>query len=299
MSASLLNQSSAKKPVLLRTLLQACALLVLITAITALYLSSKEARNDYDFQTSYQQLASSHIDGDNIEISQMRDFRYKGNGEILAANYINRHYSLSELSGVWLGISHFGDYGLAHTFLSFEFTPRDGSAAQYLVTSIEARLKADQASYSPVTGLFRNYMRMVVLATEEDVIGVRTHHRQESVYLYPLNFSATESRALLLSLLNENDYLSLEADFYNTFSDNCLLGLIKKLFIFQKQAHTFDYRTLLPGYFDELAYELNLIQNNQSFNTLKQRALIEAAAIPEINPQFSTAIRAKWPSKSK
>ena len=138
----------------------AFSLLTFIATLT-LWFVSKSPSNDLDFAKAFQLLPSASLKGDDLIIHNLRDFRYQPNGDIAQANYRTQRFQLSQLSNTWLGLSHFHEGGLAHVFLSFEFSAKEGSK-DYLVISIEARLRQDQANYSPAVGLFRQYNKMLV-----------------------------------------------------------------------------------------------------------------------------------------
>jgi hypothetical protein len=54
----------------------------------------------------------------------------------------------------------------------------------------------------------------------------------------------------------------------------------------------YDYRVLLPGYADKLAYDLGLIDNRLPFEEVKRRARVNGAVLKyKDHPQFSTKIR--------
>ena len=54
----------------------------------------------------------------------------------------------------------------------------------------------------------------------------------------------------------------------------------------------YDYRVLLPGYSDELAYELGLIENSVPFAEARRRAVISSAILQyKDEPRFSQLIR--------
>jgi hypothetical protein len=54
----------------------------------------------------------------------------------------------------------------------------------------------------------------------------------------------------------------------------------------------YDYRVLLPGYADKLAYDLGLIDNRLPFEEVKRRARVNEAVLKyRQHPQFSAKIR--------
>ena len=248
----------------------------------------KSPSNDANWQTQVKILPTISLDGDVIAIKNVRDFRYVDDGSIAHARYLDQEYQLSKFVQAWYGISHFGPHGLAHVFMSFEF-----SDDQFLVVSIEARLEEKQVKYSPLKGLARAYTKTIVLATEQDVIGLRTHIRREPVYLYKLEVPELYTKPLLLNFLREAQVLTREPTFYNTIADNCLTGLLAQSDQFRSVFSWMDTRILLPGNSDEIAYDLAYIDNSGSLEQIRERALIKADLVNVADENFSRKIRAQ------
>ncbi len=261
---------------------------MLLTGLVV-YLSLQKASNDGNWLPQHTRLPSAQLNGDQILIQGLRDFRYNSDESVAQSSYLDRGYSLADLAGVWLGISHFGGNGMAHVLLSFQF----GSDvnADYLALSIEARLEQEDAEYHPIKGLFRNYTKLIVLATEQDVIGLRTHVRGEPLYLYRLDIPQLHQRALLLNFLRLAESLNAQPDFYNTLLDNCMTGLLAESHRFGNWWHWLDHRILLPGNADDLAHELGLIDNDRPLDELRQQALVDPSQSQINDPDFSRAIR--------
>jgi hypothetical protein len=191
------------------------------------------------------------------------------------------------MQNVWYGISHFGENGLAHVLLSFEFNDN-----RFLALSIEARLQdKDVKGYHPLKGLFGAYTKTIVLATEQDVIGLRTHVRGEPFYLYKLQIPELYTKALLLNFLRKAQALNVTPAFYNSIIDNCMTGLLAESHQFQSITSWMDTRILLPGNSDELAYELGFIQTNKPFDAIRKAALVEPSVTDLEDPDFSNKIR--------
>lgn len=260
-------------------------LVALTIVIYMIWFSTRVPQQESEWKTAYQRLPDVRLTGDTLSINGLRDFRYDDDGNVILARYEDRRYTLSSLRKVWFGLSHFGENGLAHAFASFEFS--DG---QFLAISIEARLREDQHAYNPLAGAFREYTKFVVLATEEDVIGLRSYVRKEPVYLYSLNGSALQGQALLLNFLRRADNLRHTPDFYNTLTDNCLTGLLAESGRYNDLHHWLDYRLLLPGYADEVLYEHDLIGSGESLSSLRDQARIDSSVSPDA-PFFSRTLR--------
>src|SRR5437773_1611043 len=124
-------------------------------------------------------LARATIAGERVTIENLRNFSYQSTSEY-AARYETRSYDLGKLDSVWFIVERFGDApAIAHTFLSFGF------GDEYLAISVEIRKERGE-TYSPLKGLARQFELMYVIADERDVIGLRTNHRRDPVYLYPV-----------------------------------------------------------------------------------------------------------------
>ncbi len=238
-----------------------------------------------DWKPQFARLPTVAVDGDKLLIGDLRDFRYDADGAIREARYLAGEFRLSQLESTWFGLSHFGEHGLAHAFMAFRFS--DG---QHLAVSIEARQERSQPHYSPLAGTFRRYTKFMVLATEQDVIGLRSHVRKEPLFLYRLSLNQLQSHTLLLNFLRRADYLSASPDFYNTLTDNCLTGLMLESGRYEDLHSWLDYRILLPGYADEMLHEIGVLAHQGDIEAVRAEAQVPAQVSPE-QPGFSDLIR--------
>ncbi len=258
-----------------------------VIVLWAVFLSLKSPSNQANWQTQFQILPSIELGGDTISIKNVRDFRYNDDGTIREARYLDQHYQLSEFKNAWYGLSHFGKNGLAHVFMSFEF-----SGDKFLIVSIEARLEDKHVNgYSPIKGLFRGYHKTIVLATEQDVIGLRTHIRQEPLNLYKLDVPELYTKPLLLNFLREAEVLNRKPTFYNTLIDNCMTGLLAQSDQFRELSSWMDMRIILPGNSDQIAYELGYIDTSKPFSKVREEALVDASITDIDDADFSLKIR--------
>ncbi len=256
------------------------ALLVIITLL-------RTPSNTGDWQKQFQILPTVELHQDTVSIKNVRDFRWNKDDTVAKVQYVDKNYQLSQFKSAWYGISHFGDNGLAHVLLSFEF-----DNDEYLVVSIEARLqKKDVDGYNPLAGLFGAYTQTIVLATEQDVIGLRTHVRGEPLYLYKLEVPEIYTKPLLLNFLRKAQVLNYQAEFYNSIIDNCMTGMLSESHQFRGLSSWLDKRILLPGNSDELAYELKYINTDKPFEQTRKNALINPSSTELDDPEFSKKIR--------
>ena len=78
-------------------------------------------------------------------------------------------------------MSYWSEGLVGHTFLSFIF-----DNAPPLSISIETRPEVGEG-FDPIASLFKQFELIYVVGDERDLVGVRTNHRRETVYLYRLN----------------------------------------------------------------------------------------------------------------
>ena len=255
----------------------------------SLYWSALKPSHYGEWQVLQQRLPTVELGqderGEFYRIDNLRDFRYHPDGSIAQVEYRAARYAATDLQRIWLGISHFGGYGLAHTFLSFEF-----SNNEFLAASVEARLRPGQ-SYSPLMGLVRQYNKLIVLGSEADIIGLRSHIRAERVLLYPLQLEQTQMDYVFHALMKDAQALEQQPDFYNTLLDNCTTNLLKYDPDYRFYTSLLDYRLLLPGYSDAVAQEKGWIASAQSLNDLRLQATIDVAAGGPERDDFSQTIR--------
>lgn len=249
----------------------------------------KSPSNELNFQPQNAKLPEVTLNNNLLSIKNIRDFSYDNNGNITQESYIDMQYPVNTLQRVWFGISHFDDFGIAHALLSFEFAPQ-----QYLAVSIEARLTEENGSYHPVNGLFRQYTKIVLLGTERDIIGLRSHIRREELYLYPLKLSNIEQQALLLNFMRKVSSLNKKPEFYNTLTDNCLTGLLNLAFEDQSLPWWMHWQILLPGFSDQLAFKHGLLNIESSLSNARKAALVENSISNANSRVFSQHIRANY-----
>jgi hypothetical protein len=228
--------------------------------------------------------------GNQVVAHNVRHCRYFDE-DTFVVEHEDRTYDLSQLRAVDFFMVPFkGTPRLAHTMLSFEFDPPDGPP-QYLAVSIETR-KEQGETYAAWKGSARQYELMYVLADERDVVQLRTNHRGEDVYLYRTTATPDQARLLLVDVLARTNQLASRPEFYDTLTNNCTTNLVDHINRIHPQRVVYDYRVLLPGYSDRLAYDEGFIQRHGTFEETKTRAYVNGRALAAANREdFSQAIR--------
>ncbi len=263
------------------------AIVLLLLACLSLYLSMLTASSQGPWREDHGRPVYAEVAGRSVTLHNVRNFRDDDAQQATSREYFSKTFDLDELERIWFGLSHFGPYGLAHSFLSIEFS--DG---EYLGISIEARLRPGQV-YGPLKGLFRQYTKIYIAATEQDVIGRRSHRRGESVFLYPVSAPREDMERFFLALITDANAAYETPEFYNTILDNCLTSLLKHAARFS-EVSVADIRVLLPGHTDRLTYAFGITPDDIPFESARQRALIDPTFGGINEPDFSAKIRCGW-----
>ena len=244
--------------------------------------------NNRSWQPNVARLPSATIDGDLVTIRNIRNFDYQSETDY-REKWEERSYDLSRLVGVDTFLSYWGSPWIAHTVMSWAFD--DG---QHLAISIETR-KEEGESYSAILGFFHQFELYYVVADERDLVGLRTNHRNEDVYLYRLAAGRDTARAVLVDYLEAINQLSETPGWYNALTHNCTTSIWDH---FQRVSagRTFDWRILANGRIDEMAYSRGFIDTSLPFSELRRRSAItaKAQAIPA-GMNFSEWIRRDLP----
>jgi hypothetical protein len=238
----------------------------------------------------YERLASAEIVGDQVAISNFRRARYNADGEPENISWEDRRINLSTLQDVWYGISVFAEPGLAHTFLSFDFGDGDP-----VVISVEARQRPDQ-EYGVIAGLLDRFHLTYVIADERDIIGLRTHLRRDEVFFQPLSIDRQQAVALFRDMLQRANSLVDQPEFYNTLTSNCTNSLLRDT-EFPAWRRYLDWRILLPGYSDRIAYDFGILDQRYSLGDLRAAAHIDPAAFSLEAADISALIRKDFRDK--
>jgi hypothetical protein len=228
--------------------------------------------------------------GNQVIAHNVRNCTYLDEDTFVVA-YEDRTYDLNQLQAVDFFMIPFENMPrLAHTMLSFEFA-RPHGPPDYLAVSIETR-KEQGETYAAWKGSARQYELMYVLADERDVVQLRANHRGEDVYRYRTTAAPAQARMLLIDVLARTNELASRPEFYDTLSNNCTTNVVRHINRIQPNRVAYDYRVLLPGYSDQLAYDEGLIQRHGSFDETKARAYINGKALAAAGRHdFSQAIR--------
>lgn len=263
-------------------------------AFTALFLGvvgwwiSIAPSHDRNWRPDVAVMPRAIIDGDRIRLTGVRDFDYRSRDDF-TARYEDREIRLSHLKALDFYVSYWSEGPVGHTFLSFIF-----DNAPPLSISIETRPEVGEG-FAPIASLFKQFELIYVVGDERDIVGVRTNHRDESVYLYRLNTSAENARRLFLVYLERINELADRPEFYHLLSNNCTLNIVRYANAAGREGR-FDIRHLLNGLIDSYLYHSGRVDTSLPFEELRRLSLINGparAADGALN--FAERIRAALP----
>jgi hypothetical protein len=242
--------------------------------------------NDRDWIVEHKVLASAEMKGEQVTVHNVRDAEFFTYRDCLV-DYYDKTFAISDVQSVDFIVIPFNEQrALAHTLLSFGFA--DG---ERLGVSVEVRLEKGE-EYHPATGLLGQFELMYVVASEKDLIRVRTEHRKCDVYAYRGNATPQQCQTLLIDVLRRVNQLHDKPELYDSISNNCTTNIVQHINRLVPGKIPQDYRVLLPGFSDQLAYDLKLIDTSLPFEEVKRRARVNDLALKyRDDPNFSARIR--------
>ena len=244
--------------------------------------------NSRDWQPDVAVLPWATIDGNRVTIRNIRNCDYRSETDYTVRHY-DKSFDLDKLRSIDLYLVYWGSSLVAHTMISFGFEGDD-----YVCFSIETR-KTKGEDYSTVKGFFKQYELTYVVADERDVVRLRTNYRNEDVYLYRLKARPAITRSVFLDYLQKVNRLKEHPAWYNALTDNCTTNIRQHASPYSPKVRL-DWRILVNGYADEMAYERGLLDQSLPFPQLKQRSYINDDALAADNDaSFSRTIRRGLP----
>ena len=271
-----------------RRLLKAAIIAIaLVGCAGAIVLALTRPRADRRWVPQHAVMAHANVRGDSAHLHRIRDFTHTGADQFSVA-YADRRYDLTKLETVWFIVTPFSTKwrGPAHTFVSFGFAD-----SQYVAISVEARREPGE-TYGPVTGLFKQFELIYVVGEERDLIGSRAAFGGYDVYVYPIRTTRERMRALFVEMLARANALGTKPEFYNTITNNCTSNVVDHVNHIAPRAVPRGIKTILPGYADEVAHSLGLIDNSMSIDEARRRYRVnDVARRFAADPDFSRRIR--------
>jgi hypothetical protein len=228
--------------------------------------------NHRNWSPDQAKLSTAEFRGSLVEVRNIRNCTYRST-EDYKVDYYDRTFDLHDVESVDFVMVPFPDMpSLAHTMLSFGFQGKD-----FLAVSVEIRKEKGEV-YDPIKGMMNQYELQYVLGDERDLIGLRTNYRLNDVYVYRAKATPEQARLLLVDVLERANGLAKNPEFYHTVTNNCTTNIVNHINRLKPDRVPLDYRVLLPGYSDELAYDLGLIDTTESFARTRLKARVNELA---------------------
>ena len=263
----------------------AFTLAVLVVPLVA-WLALLRPSNDRDWAADQQRLPRIELDGVRVTVRNVRNFSYRSTSDF-DPRWEDRSYDLDRIESAWFVVEPFSSFpGAAHTFLSFGF-----EGGEYLAVSVEIRKETGE-SFSALKGLYRNYEVMYVLGDERDLVQLRTEHRKDTVYLYPLRGGPETARAMLVDIFARVNALHDAPEFYNSLTNTCTTNIVEHANRIAAGLVPFSWQAVLPGHSDARALELGLIDFDGTIEAARERFRVnERVPLASGAPDFSLRIR--------
>ncbi len=249
-------------------------------------LPKKEKGQDRLWRPDLAIMPFAEFQDEDIVIKHVRNCRYRSESDYDVRHYDMR-FALADVNHIDFLIVPFQNNSLlAHTMFSFGL--RDG---RHFIISVEARLDYG-ASYSPIRGITNKFELMYLIGDERDLIPLRTDARKAEVYLYPGRATPDQVQNLLVDMLERANQLQRVPENYDTINNNCTTNLVNHINKLRPGSIPADWRVLLPGHSDRLAYELGLLDVVEPFEIAREKARITSVANwYKDSPDFSIKIR--------
>ena len=250
---------------------------------------SLKPSNDRAWQSNLSQTPWAEITGDRVTIHNFRHCYYREEAEF-TCEWLTKEVLLSQIRGIDLFVDYWTSPWIAHPIISFQFGDND-----YIAASIEARYQIGQ-SYSPIRSFFRQFTIIYVLASERDLIRLRTNYRSgERVYLFHMTAGRQWARDLFLQYLRQANSLRDNPRWFNALTNNCTTGIFANMAATGRMppgSSRYSWWVLLNGRAPEMLYRGGNLAGNMPFSELVAQAYINPVAnTAGDTPNFSQLIR--------
>ena len=270
----------------------ALAVLVAVVAAWMVLALPQQPSTTRAWDDDHARLARATFDGDRaVTIVDVRDFHYTSS-TAYTPGYRTERFALDSIASVWFILTPFSATwrGPAHAFVSFGFL--DG---RHVAISVEARREQGE-TYGLLPGVLRRFELAYIVGTEHDLIGRRALFDGDDVFLYPINAPIARVRQMFVEMLQRANAVQERPEFYNTLTNNCTSNLVDHVNRMIPGRIPSSLKAILPGYADDLALSLGLIDATGTLDDVRARYRInDRARASAPDEDFSVAIRRATP----
>jgi len=260
----------------LRRPARAAAGLAAALAVVALWWASILPREDRDWADEVRHGVTAERDGNRVTLHAIRDFAWQSE-DMATERWRSASFDLDRLDRVDLYSSVWSSPAIAHTLVGFGFS--DG---QYVVFSAEIRKERGE-SFSEVGGFFKQFELVLIAATADDIVSLRTDARGEHVTRYPLKLSREQMRAAFLAFADQANALAAQPKFYQTLTTNCTT-VVFQLARVVEPGIPFDWRILASGYLPGYLYDHGIIDTSRPLAEIERAAVVAPGSRPWATP---------------
>lgn len=267
------------------------AIFVIIALIFTYIYLIKQPSNNRNWGSGFEKLAGITVYGDKVTVQNVR--RLKDNSSYkLDYSYSPRIINSNDVTSAWFVFEPFpvkwlpGFNGIAHTYFIF-----DVKKSSPIAVSVEARRERGE-NYTAEAGLFNNYELIIIWDSEEDALIQRSVFRNEKQYMFPLEITQKQAKALFLQMAKDTNFLENHPRFYNSLFSNCTNELAKAANELKPGTIPLNIAMFFPGYSDSELYKLGLIPDDKSLSEIKKKFYV-TDEIKKIykDPNFSEELR--------
>ncbi|MEZ6087396.1 MAG: DUF4105 domain-containing protein [Pirellulaceae bacterium] len=239
-----------------------------------------------DWRPELSVLPYAEIDDERVVVRNVRQCRWRSETDY-DVKHSDWKFDWEDVQAVDFIVVPFKDTPmLAHTMLSFDL-----GDDRFLALSVEARLEAGEA-YSPLAGIAQQFDLMYVLGDETDLIGLRAEVRRNDIFLYRSKASPKQAADILRGVLVRANQLLETPEFYDSLRNSCATNVANHIAPYAPPNLLSDWRLMLPGHSDRLAYDLKLIDTTVPFEQARRNAYVTLKVRQHIGSKsFSKKIR--------
>lgn len=112
--------------------------------------------------------------------------------------------------------------------------------------------------------MLNQYEIQYVIATEDDVVKLRTNFRKNPVVRYPIRADISDIQGVFRSMIIRSEKLAKEPEFYNTLFNNCTTSILGHANAFRNKENkiNWSYLMFLPENTDKILFAENMIDTN-------------------------------------
>lgn len=241
---------------------------------------------DRNWAVDQKVLADINLDGNLVRIKHIRNIFYRSS-EDFDLHFYDKVFNLDEIESAWFMLESFGQFGAAHTLVSFGF--EDGS-----FISISAEIRREEGeNFNIWKGVLRQYELVYIIANESDVIKLRTNYRKNDVRLFPIKADKEVLRQVFVDMLTRAQKLATEPEFYNTITNNCVTNIVHHVRRFSDRGIPWwNMSYLLTEFSDKVVYNVGILDTQLSLHEAREYFLITEKAQRCLQREdFSSCIR--------